>query len=541
MSRLNWLRIPALILAWTLAAPATSLLAQDKKKKKNDDQSIDEREHNVRKEVKEVYKKWLNNDVAYIITDPERNAFKKLVNDEEREQFIEAFWRRRDPDPDTEENEYKEEYYERIAYANEHFASGIPGWKTDRGRIYIAFGKADEVESHPSGGSYDRPSYHGGGSTTTYPFEVWFYRYIEGVGSGVEIEFVDPTGTGEYRIARSPDEKDALLFVPGGGLTLNEQLGLSSKTDRIAYGNQYQREQDSPFSRLQLIADLSRAPAIKNAALNDLITSSPSFDENPLNFDMRIDFYRMSDERVVTAFTVQTENDELTFTDIGGVQTARMNIFGKITSLAGRRVGIFEDVVTAQATAQELINIKGRKSAYGKALALPPGTYRVDVIVRDIASGATQIKKIGFTVPKYDAKQLSTSTLVLAAKLQDQSGQPSASQFNIGQYKVIPNVSGIFRKGDAVGVYMQVYNAGIDQTTLRPSVDVDYVLLKDGKELGKLTEDWRGMSDAGQRLTLARLVETTQLAPGDYELAIRIRDRVSGQSLSPSSKFTIVQ
>jgi hypothetical protein len=256
---------------------------------------------------------------------------------------------------------------------------------------------------------------------------------------------------------------------------------------------------------------------------------------------MRIDFFRQSDERVVTAFTIQTENKELAFTDIGGVQTARMNIFGRITSVAGRRVGVFEDAVTATASAEELLDVKGRKSAYGKTVPLAPGTYRVDVIVRDINSGATQVKHLGFTVPKYDAKQLSTSTLVLAAKLQNMSDQPAVGQFTIGQFKVIPNVARTYRKGDPIGLYMQVYNAGVDQTTLRPSVDVDYVLLKDGKELGKMPEDWRGLSDAGQRLTLARMITSDQLAPGEYELMVRIKDRVSGQSLSPSEKFTITQ
>jgi GWxTD domain-containing protein len=250
---------------FALAAPQEEAFAQKDKKKNADAQDVMERPRARKEEVKKIYREWPDKDVAYIITDAERTAFKKLATDEEREQFIEGFWQRRDPDPDTDENEYKEQYYERIAYANEHYASGIPGWKTDRGRIYITFGKPDSVESHPSGGSYDRPSYHGGGSTTTYPFEVWFYRYIEGVGSGIEIEFVDPTGTGEYRIARSPDEKDALAMVPGAGLTLNESLGLSNKADRNSGGaGSYQRQQDSPFARLQLLADLSRAPAVKN-------------------------------------------------------------------------------------------------------------------------------------------------------------------------------------------------------------------------------------------------------------------------------------
>ena len=500
---------------------------------------------NVKPELKKAYKDWLDKDVTYIITDEERKAFKKLATDDERERFIEEFWRRRDPDPDTEENEYKEEYYERIAYANEHFSSGIPGWKSDRGRIWIMYGKPDERETHPMGGAYDRPSYEGGGSTTTYPFETWFYRYLPGVGSGIEIEFVDPTGSGEYHIARNPNEKDAMLMIPGAGLTLSEQLGLTSKADRISgaggVGNsQYQREQDSPFSRLQLLADLSRPPQVK---FNDLATAVNTgvVEENPLNFDLRIDFFRQSDERVITAFTIQADNKDLVFQDSGGLQQARMNIFARITSVAGRRVGIFEDPVITTATAEELSEAKDRKSAYQKAVPLAPGTYKVDVIVRDVASGATGLKQLGFTVPRYDQEKLSTSTMILAAKLESLQDQPAVGQFVIGTTKVIPNVAGIYHRGQPVGVYLQIYNAGIDQTTLRPSVDVEYALLKDGKEVGKQSEDWRGLSDSGQRLTLARLIDTRALPIGDYEIAIRIKDRVTGQALAPSQKFSVVQ
>ncbi len=530
-------RLALSLLALALASPV--VLAQ-KDKSKSQDPS--ERQRNVRPEVKKVYKDWLDKDVTYIITDEERKAFKKLATDEEREAFIEEFWRRRDPDPDTDENEYREEYYERIAYANEHFASGIPGWKSDRGRIYIMYGKPDERETHPMGGGYERAPWEGGGSTTTYPFEKWFYRYLPGVGSGIEIEFVDPTGTGEYRIARNANEKDAMLYVPGAGNTLAEQLGLETRADRISGLNNsnYQREQDNPFSRLILLADLNRPPQIKFSDLAEAVNRGV-VEENPLNFDVRIDFFRQSDERVITAVTIQTDNKDLSFIDKGGLQEARINIFGKITSVAGRRVGIFEDPVVTQATTAELTDARDRKSAYQKAVALAPGTYKVDVIVRDVTSGATGIRQIGFTVPKYDSAKLSTSTLVLASRLQSLSNQPAVGQFVIGNVKVIPNVSGTYRRGQDVGVYMQIYNAGIDQTSLRPSVDVEYVLLKDGKELGKQAEDWRGLSDAGQRLTLARLIPTSGLAVGEYEVAVRIRDRVSGQTLSQSAKFSVAE
>jgi len=541
MSHRSLSRLAVALLSLTFALPAG--LAQ---KKKTNDQSQDpsQRERNVKPELKKAYKDWLEKDVAYIITDEERKAFKKLATDDERERFIEEFWRRRDPDPDTDENEFREEYYERIAYANEHFASGIPGWKTDRGRIWIMYGKPDETETHPSGGSYQREPQEGGGSTTTYPFERWFYRYLPSVGSGVEIEFVDPTGSGEYRIARNPDEKDALLTIPGAGLTLAEEMGLANKADRVANMGGvgmvgYMREQDSPFSRLQLLADLSRPPQIK---FNDLASAvnTPVIEDNPLNFDVRVDFFRQSDERVITAFTIQTDNQNLVFKDSGGLQEAQLNIFGKITHVSGRRAGVFEDPVITRATTEELTEAKGRKSAYQKAVALAPGRYRVDIIVRDIASGATGVRHQGFEVPKYDPAKLSTSTLVLAVKLEGLGDQPAVGMFTIGNAKVIPNVSGTFHRGSPVGVYMQIYNAGIDQTTLRPAVDVEYALMKDGKELGKQLEDWRGNSDAGQRLTLSKLIDSRGLTPGDYNVEVRVRDHVSGQSLVQSAKFTIL-
>jgi len=221
-------------------------------KAQQDQPAPDQKPRKVRTELKTAYKNWIE-DVRVILTQSELDAWPKLKTDEEREQFIKIVWDSRDPDPDTEENEFKDEFYERIAYANEHFTSGKPGRLTDRGRIYIKWGKPDSVESHPAGGPYDRPSYEGGGSTSTYPFEKWWYRHLPNVESDVELEFVDPTGSGEYRLARNPYEKDALALVPGAGNTLAEDLGLANRADRVAgmngFGQQnYIRAKDSPGS-----------------------------------------------------------------------------------------------------------------------------------------------------------------------------------------------------------------------------------------------------------------------------------------------------
>src|SRR5581483_4932479 len=363
------LLIPGCVAALCL----TSVVSRaDDSKKKSDSSLSDQREtvakpmsekerkrkeKQLRKELETPYKKWLNEDVAYIITDEERKAFSHLNTDEERQNFIEQFWLRRDPTPDTEENEFKEEHYRRIAYANEHYASGIPGWKTDRGRIYITFGPPDEIESHPSGGSYNRPIEEGGGETSTYPFEKWRYRYIEGIGNDVNIEFVDTTMSGEYHMSMDPSEKDALLYVPGAGLTLYEQMGLSSKTNRfnrtdgthLGTGNMPLPASMNEFERLEQFAKLQKPPVIKFKDLDAVVSSNIRF--NTLPMKVRVDYIKITDSTILTPITLQFERKDLNFQNKDGVAKATINIYGRITSMSRRVVNVFEEPVAIEVSA----------------------------------------------------------------------------------------------------------------------------------------------------------------------------------------------
>lgn len=511
----------------------------------------DQKPRKVRTESDRAFKNWPN-EVGAIITDEERAAYARLQTNEERENFIDYFWFVRDLDPDTQENEYKEEYYERLAYVNEHFASGKAGYLTDRGRIYLKWGKPDEVESHPTGGTYNRTSDEGGGSTSTYPFERWFYRSLRihsrsgpTVRSGVDIEFVDPTGSGEYRLARNPNEKDALLMIPGAGPTLAEQLGFGTKADRIAglgsYGlANYRSAKDSQFEVQELHNDLNGVPAVDRRYGEISDTGSPKIESgDPISFEVAVHSFRQSEGRGIAFFAIQTNNKDLVFQESGGLQTAKLNIFARIVTVTNRRVGTFEDSVTTIATPAELSQAKGRDSIYGRAVSLPPGVYRVDVTVRDVESGAVGFQRIGFTVPRFEANKLAASSIILAAKLEGAGNESGVRQFVIGETKVIPNIARAYHRGQPVGLYLQVYNAGIDQTTLRPSVDVEYVLTKDGKELSRQTEDWRGSGDPAERLILNRLIDTHSLVKGAYEIEVRIKDRVTGQVLSPSASFKV--
>ncbi|MFN7920728.1 MAG: GWxTD domain-containing protein [Bryobacteraceae bacterium] len=520
----------------TVAKPLT-----DKEKRKRDEK--------LRKELETPFRKWLNEDVTYIITDEERTAFKRLQTDEEREQFIEQFWLRRDPTPDTQENEFKEEHYRRIAYANERFASGIPGWKTDRGRIYIAFGPADEVESHPSGGTYERPIEEGGGTTSTFPFEKWRYRWIEGIGNDIIIEFVDPTMTGEYRMTMDPSEKDALMMVPNAGLTLYEQMGLSSKTDRfsrtdgtrLGTGNQPLPMRMNQFERLQQFARLQKAPSVKFKDLEAAVSSTIRYNTLPLK--VRADYMKMTNSTILTSVTALMEKKDLQFQEKEGVSKAIVNIYGRITSMSRRVVNVFEDVVTVEvpsALLQEAIN---GASLYQKSIPLPPGTYRLNLMVKDVVGSNMTNYEMALTVPRYEEEKLAMSSLVLADQIEKVPTKSiGTGQFVIGASKVRPRVGEAFKRNEKMGIYVQFYNFTPDDKTQKPNAVVEYEVVKNGsnQKIFEFSEEVAKIDGASaQQYTVEKILPLANLEPGEYTLKMKVTDRANNATLTPTATFKV--
>ena len=549
--------VAALILAGTLAAQSS----KPNKKASSDSSQRDtvakpmtekqrkKQEEKLRKELETPYKKWLNEDVTYIITDEERQAWKRLSTDEEREQFIEQFWLRRDPTPDTEENEFKEEHYRRIAYANERFASGIPGWKTDRGRIYIVYGPADEIESHPSGGTYERPYEEGGGTTSTYPFEKWRYRYIEGIGNDVNIEFVDTTMSGEYRMTMDPSEKDALLYVPGAGLTLMEQMGLANKTDRfnrtdgthLGVGTQPLPASMNEFERLEQFAKLQKPPAVKFKDLEAVVSTSIRY--NTLPFKVQSDYIKVTDSTVLTTITIQFERKDLQFQQKEGVAKATVNIFGRVTSIAGRIVNTFEDVVTVEVPADLLGKAIQGASVYQKAVPLAPGMYRLNVVCKDIVGGNMTSYPMALNVPHYDEEKLASSSLILADLIEKVPTKSiGTGQFVIGDTKVRPRLNDTFERNEKLGIYTQFYNFAPDEKTKKPSGSIQYEVLKNGADKPVLdyTEDLTQVPGASaQQVTVEKLLPLAALEPGQYTLKMKVVDKNRDQTLTPTANFTV--
>jgi GWxTD domain-containing protein len=507
------------------------------------------REKQLRKELEGPWKKWLNEDVTYIITDEEKSAFKHLQTDEEREQFVEQFWRRRDPTPDTEENEYKEELYRRIAYANEHYASGIPGWKTDRGMIYIKYGPPDEVDSHPSGGSYQRPIEEGGGQTSTYPFEDWRYRYLDGIGSDINIEFVDTTMTGEYRMTMDPSEKDALLYVPGAGLTLYEQMGITSKTARfnrtdgthLGVGNMPLSQKYNEFTRLEQFAKLQKAPVIKFKDLQAVVDSSIKY--NTLPMKVRADYIKVTDATVLANITVSFNRNELQYSSKDKISKATVNLYGRITTLSRRSVNWFEDTVAVEIPSEMLQKAMNGQSIYFKSVPLQPGTYRLNIVAKDLVGGTMNNYEMPLHVPTYDEDAIGSSSLILADQIERlPTTSVGSGPFVIRSSKVRPRVDETFKQTEKMGIYTEFYNLGMDEKTKKPSGSINYQIVNDATKetVVNVNQDLGSVPNASSSLvTVQRMLPLKTFAPGKYTLKIVLTDKVKSQTVNQTAPFTV--
>jgi len=527
------------ILLFVLAAHA---LAQNQSQK-NKLQALKQEEST------DYFQKWLNEDALYLITDEERAVFNKLTTTEEKEQFIEQFWQRRDPDTRTAVNEFKEEHYRRIAYANEWYGVGTPGWKSDRGRIYIIHGPPNQVERHPAGGPYVRPPEEGGGTTTVYPFEKWWYRHMEGLGA-VELEFVDPSSTGEYRLALNPYEKDAMKYVPGGGLTESELRGDTTKADRPYYFpgnyenrfNYYMGSENDPFRQWEKFVVSQKPRPIQYPDLKEVVNVNVSYTNLP--FKIRADYFRLDETQVVVPITVEVANSQLSFKQEEGRHSAKVAFYGMVTSLANRVVAEFDDDMVSSFAPEKLEQGLRMGSIYQKVLLLNTGTrYKLDFIVKDLNSGKLGVVRQGLVPPTFGTSKFLASSLLLADVIVPLTDAVQMEQrFVLGNVKVRPSVDKAFVQKNPVGLYLQLYNAGIDQATNAPSLRVLFRVLRDGKPITEVVDETAESLQyfSGQRAVLIRAVPTADLEPGRYQIRVEVQDKVLGQAVTAADEFQIV-
>jgi len=533
-------------LSWSSLSSAQDQPApQDNSARPLGAKELKKRDKRLLKELGSQGGDWLRDEVPEVITEAERLAFLRLSTNEEREQFIEIFWQKRNPEPDSPNNTAREEHYRRLAYADEHFASGVAGRKTDRGRIYIIWGPPDEIESHPTGGTYDRPSEQGGGSTTTSPWEMWRYRHLEGIGENIEIEFVDTSGSGEYHITRDPCEKDALAHVPGAGSSLSELLGRSSRAGRFTNtnGTTCPMPLGGTPASMDEFASLDRyfrvqRPPERFKDLAELVTIRVV--RSQIHMDYRMDFLRVTSNTVLVPITVQVPNRDLSFQSKQGVHSAVLNLYGRITTPGGVVVQTFEDVISRdfpESLFQSSLNLS---SIYQKSVPLRSGLYRLDLVVKDKLSGNLGVFNTALRVPRFEDDKLDASSLILADQIQTvPSSQTGTGQFVLDSYKVRPRLSQEFASTEKLGVFLQLYNLKRDETSHKTNVSVAYRITKDQQEIWRAVETADRPHQGGEQLTIERLIPVAPLLPGRYTIEVTAIDLLTNYTVIRTADFTV--
>ena len=501
-------------------------------------------------EEQDYFAKWVDGDVRYIIMPDEKDVFRSLTTNEEKERFIEQFWFRRDPDPNTAFNEFQEEHYRRIAYSNEWFYAGTPGWLTDRGRIYIIHGEPDQIESHEAGESYyDRDPQEGGGSTSTFPFIRWWYRHIDGIGDNVELEFVDKRYSGSYMLVDNPWEKDQLMHT-NFGATWAEEAGVATRADRYRYSphrgdNPYMnyRAQDNPFEKYRRFHLVQAAQPVKYKDFEKLVDVNVSFEVLPVN--LRMDYLQLDENRVLVPITVQMENKYLDFTEEANVRVARLGVYMRISSLTKRVVSESEDDIMTAYQPQLFQKGLTEISMYQKIVTLErKGRYKLDLVVKDLRSGKVGVVQQAIIPPSYGQQKMSSSSLILSAYIRTLDEIPDEDQmFVLGDVRIRPSMTRVFRMDRSMGAYLQLYNVGVDQTDQTPALKVTYRIMKDGQSVQEwVEEDGESVQYySPRRVVLIKVLPLGDLSPGDYQLYIEAHDQINNQTVSTQDDFQVVE
>ncbi len=510
----------------------------------------------LRQELKGPYKTWLDEEVPYIITGEERRAFLSLSNDEEREAFIESFWQRRNPDPDSPENTFREEHYRRIQYANDHYAAGTPGWKTDRGRIYIMWGAPDSIDSHPAGGEYERPLDEGGGETSAFPFEIWHYHYLEGIGENIDIEFVDTCQCGDYHYTMDPTEKDALKHVPGAFTSQYEQMSRTSAQNGYGQkgegGSLGSPDPGKEFDRISMAAKLFSPPPVEfkdlDATLDAFSSSHKLLPGVPFPFDVRTDYVKVTDGMDMVPITIQLRNRDITFVTKDGVSKGVVNIMGKVTTIMHKTVQTFEDTVEVEEPSELLGKALDRKSLYWKALPLQPGLYRLDIAIKDMNNpDHVGIYGRAIDVPMYEDDKIGASSLILADEMSTVSSrQIGSGNFIISDMFIRPRVASnpttpvSFKRDQGLNFWMQFYNLGIDEATKSNSATVTYQITNaTGEVMLQKQLESKDLGAHSDQLTVDKTLDIAGLEPGKYKVTVKIDDAISKQEVAQSAPFIV--
>jgi GWxTD domain-containing protein len=429
---------------------------------------------------------WLNEEVAYIITPKEHDVFLKLRTDRDRDIFVEAFWKQRDPTPGTPKNEFREEHYRRISYANKMFgrSTPVPGWKTDRGRIYIILGEPKGIERYDS-------------VQNVNPTEIWFYLGDPALGmpTGFNVIFFKDHGTGDY-ILYSPAGHGprSLLAAPTSG----------SQDDRAAYAELSRLEPNLARQTLSLIPGERSYPGSLSLASDALVSSIYALPRKMVR-DTYADALLKYKDIVEVEYTANyidsdglawvvrdpsgffevhyaVEPKKISVEESGDRFEARFEIVGRVSDPLGKTVYQFEKSFPFSFSREDIEGKYSKSVSLQDTFPLVPGRYTLDLLLKNTGSREFSSVTAALAVPE-EAAAPRLGPIVLAYGTERVPASAEKTPFASGGYHVLTSPKKAFCSGDTVGIVFQVF--GLTEA-LRSAGDLRIAFFQADKEMASM-------------------------------------------------------
>jgi hypothetical protein len=292
------------------------------------------------------------------------------------------------------------------------------------------------------------------------------------------------------------------------------------------------------FTRLEQFAKVQAPPPVKFKDLEEVVSSRIL--RNQISFDYRFDFMRITGDTILVPVTVQIQNKQMTFKAHDGVQSASLNLFGRISSMTGRVIQTFEDVIQRDFPDSLLESSLKSFSIYQKAVPLRPGLYKLDLVIKDVNSGNVGVVNTRLAVSNISDDQLAASSLILADQMEPVSSKDvGVGQFVLGSTKVRPKLDSEFHQDQNMDIYFQLYNLKVDDKTHKSNVSMDFKITQGDKVVSDQVKTGDDVKQYGEQITVEQMVAPKTLPPGKYKLDILATDLVSNQKVTLSANFTV--
>ena len=533
--------------------------------------------------LSEKYKKWMDEEVVYIISENERDVFRSLRTDAERENFIKMFWRRRDPTPETPINEFREEHYRRIAFANDTYFEGKAGWRSDRGRVYIMFGPPDFFETNPGGG---RGFLLGNNAPTAeFPSEVWTYREIPGLKlqeSRVDFTFVNYYAAGSYQLTDNPALANALrnISVPARYAGYNDYPGDNNRFTPAEIAGRSQEAFKQPLQQLQLMAELTKSRgevleelerSSRQRRLKGIVESKASV--SALAVVSKQSFLLGSNGMTYVPMVLEVPGKDVEFRPVKDRFEGLVNFYIEVKDADGP---VFQksDRLEMNLGVDSYRRRVAENYQYLQGASLKPGRYFLHLVVWDEMSGKVGYSDRWIDVPDMASGEFVASDIILARdirrleektpdlkidtkdlpamealrttdlKVPDKmSVRPRGGPYTFGDLDVNPATTSVYAKGEELAYFYQIYNATFDEALGVARLRIEERIIKGDKTAAEI-------ADSGDfQVPIARKTEQginrgnrfrlPDLPPGKYELVVRVRDIFSGKTTEKRTGFEV--